>query len=153
MLDVGTQAPGFELVDQHGDTVSLTDFRGRRVVLYFYPKASTPGCTTEAQGFRDNYAGFGELDVAVLGVSADPVEDILAFAEAQDLPFALLSDPDGSVATAYESYGEREIRGETWEIPFRNTYVIDDEGAIEAAYEGVSPDEHPAKILADLDDR
>lgn len=152
MLEVGQEAPAFELPDQDENLVSLTRFGGQRVVLYFYPKAMTSGCTTEAQGFRDRYEAFAERDVIVLGVSADPVEEISEFAEAEDLPFALLSDEDGEVATAYESFGEREVRGETWEIAFRNTYIIGPDDVIEATYEGVSPDEHPERVLADLDD-
>ena len=152
MLEAGEKAPEFELQDQNGDTVSLSDFEGRRVVLYFYPKAGTPGCATEAQGFRDRYDEFTERDVVVLGVSADSVEDLREFAEDEDLPFTLLSDEKGTVASQYESFGEKEVRDETWEIAFRNTYVIGPDGEVEAVYEGVSPEEHPERVLSDLDD-
>ena len=152
MLEAGEDAPEFELQDQDGNTASLSDYEGQRVVLYFYPKAKTSGCTTEAQGFRDLHDEFAERDVEVLGVSADPVDLIDEFAEDEDLPFRLLSDEDGEVASKYESFGEREIRGESYEIAFRNTYVIGPDGTIEAVYEGVSPDEHPEEVLDDLDD-
>lgn len=152
MLEVGQEAPAFELPDQDGEPVSLSDFEGRRVVLYFYPKAMTPGCTREAHGFKEHHEAFEERDAAVVGVSADTVSELAEFADQEDLPFTLLADEDGSVASTYESFGEREIRGETWEIAFRNTYVIGPDGTIEAVYEGVSPDEHPEEVLADLED-
>jgi peroxiredoxin Q/BCP len=150
MLDVGEEAPGFELPDQDGEPVSLESFRGRRVVVYFYPRAATPGCTTEACGFRDAYDRFRERDVAVLGVSDDPVEDLAPFAEEYDLPFRLLSDESGEVATAYASYGQKSMFGRTFDGVFRNTYVVGPDGRIERAYEGVSPEGHAAAILADL---
>ena len=149
MLDVGADAPAFELANQNGETVSLEDFEGR-VVVYFYPRADTPGCTAEACGFRDAWDAFEERDVAVLGISDDPVEDLAEFAEEYDLPFELLSDPDGEVATAYDSYGEKTIGENTFDGTFRNTYVVED-GRITAAYEGVSPEGHAEEILADLD--
>lgn len=150
MLSIGQPAPDFELPNHDGTPVDLSDFEGQRVVLYFYPRADTSGCTKEACGFRDSWDAFEDHDVAVLGVSNDPVEDLAAFKEKYDLPFTLLSDPDGDVATAYESYGTREIRGEQWEIAFRNTYLIDEDGAIERVYENVSPEGHASEILDDL---
>ena len=152
MLDTGTQAPTFELETQDGDSVSLSSFDGQRVVLYFYPRADTPGCTREAKSFRDHLEQFAEYDVAVVGVSDDPVEDLASFDEKYDLGFTLLSDPDGSVATAYDSYGERTIGDREMEITHRNTYLIGPDGEIERSYEGVSPDEHPEDVLADLAD-
>lgn len=149
MLDVGTEAPGFALRNQDGETVRLDEFEGR-VVVYFYPRADTPGCTTEARGFRDAWDAFEERDVAVLGISDDPVSDLADFASEYDLPFELLSDPDGEVAAAYDSYGEKTIGGNTFDGVFRNTYVVDQNGRIEAAYEGVSPEGHAEEILADL---
>ncbi|WP_331233084.1 peroxiredoxin [Natronorarus salvus] len=149
MLDVGEEAPAFALEDQHGETVSSEEFDGP-VVVYFYPRADTPGCTTEACGFRDRYEEFDERGIAVLGISDDPVSDLASFAESYDLPFRLLSDPDGEVASAYDSYGEKEMFGNVFDGTFRNTYVIDD-GTVVAAYEGVSPEGHAEEILADLD--
>lgn len=149
MLAPGTEAPDFELQNQHGESVRRADLGGL-VVLYFYPRADTPGCTTQACGFRDNWDAYAERDITVLGVSDDPVSDLAAFAEKYDLPIELLSDEDGTVASQYDSYGEKNMFGNTFDGVFRNTYVIAD-GVIEAAYEGVDPDGHAETILADLD--
>ena len=151
MLDIGDQAPEFELPDQNGEPVALADYDDRRVVLYFYPRADTPGCTTEAAGFRDAWDEFEERDVAVLGVSDDPVPDLSAFAEEYDLPFRLLSDEDGEVASAYGSYGEKNMFGDTFDGVFRNTYVIGTDGTITRVYDGVSPEGHAEEILDDLE--
>ncbi|MGQ4555317.1 thioredoxin-dependent thiol peroxidase [Halobellus sp. GM3] len=152
MLDTGETAPDFELSDQDGESVSLSSYHGEYVVVYFYPRADTPGCTTEACGFRDAYDEYEERGVSVLGVSDDPVEDLTPFAEEYDLPFRLLSDEDGSVASAYDSYGEKNMFGKTFDGVFRNTYVVGPDGDIALAYEGVSPEDHAEEILADLDD-
>jgi peroxiredoxin Q/BCP len=151
MLSVGDTAPDFELPDQDGESVSLSDFRGRPVVVYFYPRADTPGCTTEACGFRDSWDAFEERDVAVLGISDDPVDDLDDFAAKFDLPFTLLSDEDGAVSEKYGSYGEKNMFGNTFDGVFRNTYVVGADGTVEHVYEGVSPDGHAEEILADLD--
>jgi peroxiredoxin Q/BCP len=149
MLEPGDDAPDFELPNQDGETVRLADFEGR-VVLYFYPRADTPGCTTEACSFRDNWAAYDDRGIAVLGVSDDPVADLASFAEEYDLPVTLLSDEDGAVATQYDSYGEKNMFGNTFDGVFRNTYVIRD-GVIEAVYEGVDPEGHAEEIIADLE--
>jgi len=150
MLEVGEEAPAFELPNQDGETVSLSALRGRRVVLYFYPRADTRGCTIEAKGFRDEFDAFEERDAVVLGVSDDPVADLAAFAEKYDLPFDLLSDEDGSVGRAYDSFGTRTVGDREVTAAFRNTYVIDEEGRVAAAYEGVHPDGHAEDVLAAL---
>ncbi|MCU4740235.1 thioredoxin-dependent thiol peroxidase [Natronoglomus mannanivorans] len=150
MLDVGDDAPEFELSNQDGDTVRLSDFEGQRVVVYFYPRANTEGCTTEACEFRDESPTFDEQDVAILGISDDPVDDLEAFADEYDLPFDLLSDEGGEVSTLYDSYGEKQMFGNTFDGVFRNTYVVGPDGRIEAVYEGVSPEGHAEEILADL---
>ncbi|KAB1193834.1 thioredoxin-dependent thiol peroxidase [Haloferax sp. MBLA0076] len=152
MLAPGDDAPDFELTDQHGDSVSLSDFRGEHVVVYFYPRADTPGCTTEACSFRDAWDDFTERDITVLGISDDPVSDLDSFAEKYDLPFSLLSDEDGAVSTTYDSYGEKNMFGNTFDGVFRNTYVVAPDGTIEHVYEGVSPAGHAEEILADIDD-
>ncbi|WP_435358743.1 thioredoxin-dependent thiol peroxidase [Haloarchaeobius sp. DFWS5] len=151
MLDIGADAPDFELLDQHGETVSLSDYEGQRVVLYFYPRANTPGCTTQACSFRDNWDAYEERDIAVLGVSDDPVDDLTTFEDDHDLPITLLSDENGEVSTLYESYGEKRMFGNTFDGVFRNTYVVGEDGTIELSYEGVDPEEHAETILADLD--
>ncbi|WP_290816160.1 thioredoxin-dependent thiol peroxidase [Halovivax sp.] len=150
MLDVGDEAPEFELPNQHGETVSLSQFAGRRVVVYFYPRANTDGCTVQAREFRDAGAAFDEHDVVVIGISDDPVEDLATFAEDHDLGFHLLSDDGGEVATLYESYGEKQMFGNTFDGVFRNTYVVGTDGTIDAVYEGVTPDGHAEEVLADL---
>jgi peroxiredoxin Q/BCP len=138
------------LSDQHGETVTVDPGDARHTVVYFYPRADTPGCTAEACGFRDEWDAFEEADVAVVGVSDDPVEDLAPFAETYDLPFTLLSDPDGQVASAYDSYGEKRMFGNTFDGVFRNTYVLDAEGTVVLAYEGVSPEGHAADIVEDI---
>ncbi|MFB6093258.1 MAG: thioredoxin-dependent thiol peroxidase [Haloquadratum sp.] len=152
MLDIGETAPDFELCDQHGETASLADHRGEYVVVYFYPRADTPGCTTEACGFRDTFEKFETRGVTVFGISDDPIDDLAAFAEKYDLPFRLLSDEDGEVAAAYDSYGEKNMFGNTFDGVFRNTYVVGPDGEIVLAYDGVAPEGHAEEILTDLDD-
>lgn len=148
MLDIGTEAPEFTLENQHGEPVSLAECE--TVVVYFYPRADTPGCTTEACGFRESWDAFEDRGIAILGISDDPVSDLADFSEKHDLPFQLLSDPDGEVATAYDSYGEKNMFGNTFDGVFRNTYVVEN-GEIIAAYEGVSPEGHAEEILEELD--
>ena len=152
MLTVGDKAPAFELPNQDGDRVSLSELKGERVVVYFYPRANTEGCTKEACSFRDSWDAFTERDVRVLGVSDDPVEDLKSFKTEYDLPFDLLSDEDSTVSTQYDSYGEKNMFGNTFTGVFRNTYVIDENGVIVQTYEGVSPEGHADEILTDLDD-
>lgn len=147
MLQPGDRAPAFELENQHGETVRLSEFAGTRLVVYFYPRADTEGCRTEACGFRDEWAAFEERDVQVVGISDDPVSDLTSFGDKYDLPFHLLSDESGEVATAYDSYGEKNMFGNTFDGVFRNTYIVDADGRIEGAYEGVSPDGHADEIL------
>lgn len=151
MLEPGETAPDFELTDHDGETVQLSDFRGETVVLYFYPKAGTEGCTREACSFRDNWEAFQEAGVQVVGVSTDSVEEIQSFKREQRLPFPLLSDESGEVARSYETFGTPEIDGETYEIALRNTYVIAADGTVETAYEDVSPGQHATEILEDIE--
>lgn len=150
MLDTGDDAPEFTLPNQHGEDVSLSDIDASYTVVYFYPRADTPGCTTEACGFRDEWDAFADADVSVVGISDDPVDDLDDFAEKYDLPFDLLSDPDGEIAAAYDSYGEKNMFGNTFDGVFRNTYVLDHTGEIVLTYEGVSPDDHAEEILEDI---
>ncbi|MFO7834053.1 MAG: thioredoxin-dependent thiol peroxidase [Halohasta sp.] len=152
MLESDAPAPGFALDNQHGETVSLADAAGEYAVIYFYPRADTPGCTTEAKSFRDQFIAFEERGVSVFGISDDPIEDLAAFAEKHDLQFDLLSDPDGEVGRAYDSYGEKNMFGRTFDGMFRNTYIVDPDGRIARAFEGVSPENHADEILAAVDD-
>lgn len=146
----GNVAPDFELPDQDGRPVQLSDYWGQRVVLYFYPMADTPGCTKEACSFRDVYDKLEKHGVAVFGVSTDTVEEVKAFAEKYDLPFRLLADPEGEVARRYDSFTVTEIRGEKWEVAERNTFLLDEEGTVATVYENVSPEAHAEDVLNDL---
>ncbi|MDR5672827.1 thioredoxin-dependent thiol peroxidase [Halalkaliarchaeum sp. AArc-GB] len=150
MPEPGDDAPDFTLQNQDGEPVTLSELDAEYTVVYFYPRADTPGCTTEACGFRDEWDTFAEAGVTVVGISDDPVEDLADFAEKYDLPFDLLSDPDGEVAAAYDSYGEKNMFGNTFDGVFRNTYVVDKGGEIVLSYEGVSPEEHAEEILEDI---
>ena len=152
MLNAGDPAPAFDLQNQHGETVSLSTADGEYAVVYFYPRADTPGCTTEAKSFRDQFAGFEQRSISVFGISDDPVEDLAAFAEKHDLPFDLLSDPDGEVGRAYDSYGEKNMFGRTFDGVFRNTYIVAPDGTIARGFEGVSPAEHAPEVLDAIDD-
>ncbi|WP_232688250.1 thioredoxin-dependent thiol peroxidase [Halobacterium zhouii] len=151
MLAEGDTAPDFELPNQDGETVALSDYDDQYVVVYFYPRADTPGCTTEACSFRDRWGEYEDRGVAVLGISDDPVSDLADFAAEYNLPFELLSDEDGSIATQYDSYGEKNMFGDTFDGTFRNTYVVGPDGTIVAAFEGVDPEEHADEVLAALD--
>lgn len=150
MLEVGQPAPAFELPDQDGSPVALSDFEGQRVVIYFYPRADTPGCTREAKDFRDAWDEYEAHDIAVLGVSKDPVENLRDFREKYDLPFTLLSDEDGGVAERYDSFGDIEYEGEIYDIALRNTFLIGPDGRIEAIYEDVDPDGHAEDVLGTI---
>jgi thioredoxin-dependent peroxiredoxin len=152
MLETGDDAPEFELQNQHDETVRRSDFDGR-VVVYFYPRAGTDGCTTEAREFEAAREEFEDRDVGIVGISDDSVADLESFAEEESLGFDLLSDPEGEVATLYESYGEKQMFGNTFDGVFRNTYVVGPDGTIEAVYEGVSVDGHAEDVLEDIADR
>lgn len=155
MLSVGDPAPPFELQNQHDETVSLASIEGEYAVVYFYPRADTPGCTTEAKSFRDQFAKFEDRGTTVVGISDDPVDDLAAFAEKYELPFILLSDPDGEVGRAYDSYGEKNMFGRTFDGVFRNTYIVAPDGTISRSFEGVSPADHADEVLdalAELED-
>ena len=149
-LNVGDRAPEFSVADTHGNTVTLSSLKGKRVVLYFYPRDNTPGCTKEACGFRDNYAQFQAKNTLIFGVSTDDAKSHQKFTEQFDLPFPLLCDVDAQVATAYESYGKKQMMGKEYMGIFRNTFVIDPEGKIEKIYLAVKAEAHPAEVLADI---
>lgn len=146
MLEVGSDAPGFSLMDHAGVTHKLEDYRGRWVVLYFYPADDTPGCTKEACSFRDDLPAFGELNAAVLGVSADDEESHAAFAQKYDLNFPLLVDPDKGVLDAYNAYGEKTSFGKTRMGVFRKTYLIDPTGKIVHVWPAVKVEGHVDEV-------
>lgn len=149
-LNVGDRAPEFSLPDTYGNVLTLSSLKGKRVVLYFYPRDNTPGCTKEACGFRDNYAQFQAKNTLILGVSTDTAKSHLKFVEKFELPFPLLCDVDAQVATAYESYGKKKMMGKEYLGIFRNTFVIDAEGKIEKIYLAVKAELHPAQVLAGI---
>ena len=151
MLEVGTKAPDFTLKNQEGQEISLSQFAGKRVVLYFYPRDNTPGCTRQACGFAQNYEGFNQRDVVVIGVSKDSVASHLKFAQKYELPFVLLSDPDLQAIQAYGVWQEKKLYGKVSMGVVRTTYVIDPQGVIEKVMPKVKPDTNAAEILAYLD--
>ena len=151
MLEVGTKAPDFTLPDKNGNSVSLKDFAGKKVVLYFYPKDNTPGCTRQACAFAQNYEEFKNRDVAVIGVSKDSAASHVKFAEKHDLPFILLSDTELQAIKAYDVWKEKKVCGKVGMGVVRTTYVIDEQGVIEKAMPKVKPDTNAADILAYLD--
>ncbi len=149
-LKPGDVAPDFSLPDANGTLVKLADFRGQRVILYFYPRDNTPGCTKEACGFRDAFEQYQAQDMMVIGVSTDDAKSHSKFIQKFNLPFLLLSDADGQVAALYESYGLKKFMGKEYMGISRNTFVINPAGKIEKIYLKVKPEPHAAAILSDL---
>ena len=149
-LSPGDPAPPFTLPDADGRPVSLSDLRGQRVIVYFYPAASTPGCTTEACDFRDNLQTLRHAGMAVLGVSPDALPKLAKFRADQQLTFPLLSDPDRTTLTAYGAYGEKKLYGKTVTGVIRSTVVVDAEGNVETAQYNVKATGHVDKLLRDL---
>jgi len=149
-LAPGDAAPEFTLPDADGTPVSLAEYRGRRVIVYFYPAASTPGCTKQACDFRDNLADLGEEGFDVLGISPDQPVELAGFRAAEGLTFPLLSDPDRTVLMAWGAYGEKQMYGKSVTGVIRSTFVIDAEGRIEMAQYNVRATGHVAKLRKDL---
>ena len=150
MLEIGMKAPHFTLKDKNGNDVSLSDFLGKRVVLYFYPKDNTPGCTRQACAFAGAYKQFEAKDVEVIGISKDSVASHVKFAEKYDLPFILLSDPDRIAIEAYGVWQEKKMCGKVSMGVVRTTFIIDENGNIEKIMPKVKPDTNAADILAEL---
>jgi len=146
-LNIGDQAPDFETKDQHGDTVKLSDFKGKKVVVYFYPKDNTPGCTTQACNLRDNYEAFQKAGYVILGISSDSIRSHQKFAEKQNLPFQLLADEDKSVHELYGTWVEKQMFGRKYMGTARTTFVIDGDGIIEDIITKVKTKEHSTQIL------
>lgn len=150
MLKVGDKAPDFEAKDEGGRAVRLADLKGKTVVLYFYPKDDTPGCTAEACSFRDNYAAIKKKGAVILGVSKDPAASHVKFKEKYSLPFPLLADEDLKVTKAYGAWGERSLYGRKFMGTIRSTYVIGPEGRIKAVFPKVKVQGHDQEVLAQL---
>ena len=150
MLEKGTSAPDFKLDDQDGNPVSLADFKGKKILLWFYPKASTPGCTIEGQEFRDEFQKFQEKNTVILGMSADSVKSQKNFCEKQNFPFSLVSDPEKTTIRKYEAIGLKKMYGREYEGIFRISYLIDENGVIQKTYGKVKPKEHAKEVLEDL---
>ena len=147
MLEVGAKAPDFTLKDKDGNDVSLKDFYGKKVVLYFYPKDNTPGCTKQACAFAGTYKGFEELGVQVIGISKDSVKSHVNFAAKYNLPFILLADPELQAIQAYDVWKEKKLYGKVSMGVVRTTYIIDESGVIEKVMARVKPDTNAAEIL------
>jgi peroxiredoxin Q/BCP len=150
MIEPGQDAPDFELPDQDGEPVKLSDLRGRRVVLYFYPKADTPGCTTQACGIRDRAEEYDAAGATVLGVSPDPVKAVKRFHGKQSLNFTLLADEDHAVAEAYGVWAERTMYGKTYWGVTRSTFILDESGTVAHVIPKASPKTHDDQVLAAL---
>lgn len=147
----GIPAPDFELLDDTNTPRKLSDFRGRNVVLYFYPKDDTPGCTKEACNFRDDYSAYEKADVIVLGISPDRVASHVKFKNKFQLPFPLLADEDHKVCDLYQVWGPKKFMGKEYEGVLRTTFLINAEGIIVRVFENVRPPEHSAEVLSALD--
>ena len=147
MLNIGTKAPAFTLQGKNGNAVSLSDFAGKKVVLYFYPKDNTPGCTRQACAFAQSYDAFRKEDIVVIGISKDSVASHLKFAEKFDLPFILLSDPELQAIQAYDVWQEKKLYGKVSMGVVRTTYIIDEQGNIEMVMPKVKPDTNATDIL------
>jgi peroxiredoxin Q/BCP len=150
MIEQGDEASDFELPDQDGRAVKLSDFRGQPVVVYFYPKADTPGCTTQACGVRDHRADYAKVGSVVLGISPDPVKKVKKFHEKYDLDFALLADEGHAVADEYGVWAEKSLYGKTYFGNERTTFIIDSAGKVAEVLRKVKPAEHDALVLAAL---
>jgi peroxiredoxin Q/BCP len=150
MIQAGDPAPDFELPSDGGETVRLRDLRGKKVVLYFYPRDDTSGCTREACGFRDALPDIEERNAVVLGVSPDSIRSHERFRDKYDLNFPLLADEDHSVAEAYGAWGKKKMYGREYEGVLRSTFLIGEDGRVEKAYRKVKPAEHAAEVLSEL---
>ena len=150
MLEVGTKAPDFTLPDQNGDLHSLSEYRGKKVILYFYPKDNTPGCTKQACGFAERYPKFTDKGAVVLGISKDSVASHKKFEEKYGLPFTILSDPELKVIQAYDVWQEKKNYGKTYMGVVRTTYLIDEEGKIAKVFDKVKAADNPEQMLGEL---
>ena len=150
LLKEKTKAPDFTLVDEKGNKISLADYKGKPVVLYFYPKDDTPGCTTEACNFRDDYSKYEEAGAVILGVSPDSEKSHAKFASKHSLPFPLLVDEDHKICDAYGVWGRKKMMGREYDGVFRTTFLVDNDGIIARVFEGVKPAAHSDEVLQAL---
>jgi len=150
VLSAGTKAPEFELVDHQGRAHHLSDFQGQTIVLYFYPKDDTPGCTKEACSFRDAYADFKSEGIEIIGISPDSEKSHGKFVEKYDLPFLLLSDPEHKVCDAYGVWGLKKLFGREYEGVYRTTFIIGPEGKIKRVFKNVKPIDHSLQVLEEV---
>jgi len=150
VLEKGEKAPLFELFDSEGELHKLSDFSGQTIVIYFYPRDDTPGCTKEACSFRDNYQIFKEAGIEVLGISPDTVKSHKKFSEKYQLPFTLLADPDHKVCEAYGVWGLKKMYGREYEGVYRTTYIVGPEGEIKRVFENVKPTDHSQEVLEEV---
>jgi peroxiredoxin Q/BCP len=144
---IGKAAPDFEVLDDAGETIHLSDYLGKEVVLYFYPRADTPGCTKEACAFRDDYSAYSDRGIVILGVSPDTVKKQAKFKQKFQLPFTLLADDDHKISETYGVWGPKKFMGKEYEGVHRMTFLIDPEGKIKQVFEKVKPAEHSKEIL------
>ena len=151
MLEIGTKAPDFTLPDQNGNMHSLSEYRGKKVILYFYPKDNTPGCTKQACGFAERFPQFTEKGAVVLGISKDSVASHKKFEEKYGLPFTLLADPELVAIQAYDVWQEKKNYGKTYMGVVRSTYLIDENGKIVKAFDKVKAADNPEQMLGELD--
>ena len=150
MLEIGEKAPDFTLENQDGNSVSLTDFLGKKVLVWFYPKASTPGWTVQGQGLRDEFENYKEKNTVIIGMSGDSVKKQKNFCEKQSFPFLLLSDPEKTVINEYKALGIKKMYGREYEGIFRISYLINEEGFVEKAYSKIKVKEHAQEVLVDI---
>ena len=150
MLSEGNKAPDFKLDDQDGNPVNLGDFKGKKVLVWFFPKASTPGWTIEGQVLRDEYKNFQEKNTEVVGISGDSIKTQKNFCDKQNFPFLLLSDPEKITIKAYGAFGPKKFMGKEYEGIYRVSYLINEDGAIEKVYNKVKPKEHAAQVLSHI---
>jgi peroxiredoxin Q/BCP len=150
VIDAGDPAPSFQLPNQDGDPVSLADYAGKRLIVYFYPKAFTPGCTTQACDFRDNHQAFAGEGYQIVGISPDPIDRLAAFRDEHQLPFPVLSDPDHAVAIEFGAWGKKVNYGREYEGIIRSTFVIGPDGTIQTAWRNVKAKGHGERVLGEI---
>ncbi len=150
-LEIGDQAPAFTLPNDSGETTSLADYQGKRVLVYFYPRANTPGCTTEACDFRDSLTQLNDLGIEVVGISPDTVDKLVTFREKNNLTFPLLADPDKNVLKEWGAFGEKKNYGKIVEGVIRSTFLVGTDGTIELALYNVRATGHVARVIRELE--